>query len=1180
MKYNIPLAVVASLVILISPLPLGRGLEGSVDSGGQAESWLMLIYMAADNNLGENESYGNAAWFDIEEIEGNMSTESLDVLILNDMKGDHNTRLYDLSKHPAPGIGSPTIPLSDVNPSWGDELRTSDWRVLRDFIVYGVNSGSHDRIMLDIWDHGTGWYTTLSTRSPGTRGFAQDVTDGGTMLLDGLRSALTEASSQLGGLEMDVISFDTCYMATMEVMYQVSPWADYGLGVQEQQPFYGMNYTFTSEMGVNTTLTPETLVEKAVDLYAGTYTLSIDPWAGLTAVNLTILSRGLLESLDDLARNLTGRIYHLEVEESGKFYQAYLLAERIGGSSTRIDLGDLLKWIYVEDMDPTITRLSGIAWEQYNSTILREFHFEAGNNPDATGLNIYFPPGGYNSKYDGSSGFLDFTADTWWDQLVREFQDPVERVRINTSIVATGQDGLENDLLVNVTNPSVSEMEPVTGASVFLDGDMVGPTSTEGTLIIPDLPPDRYDLRVENGTWLGYAQVKMLNRPPVIVFKDENLTGYESEPILIDASDSYDPDGDRITYKWDLDASDGLDDVDSTLPGVSLTYEEEGEYLISLRIGDGMEIVRENISVSVKNRPPIARIYAPMSAREDEIFLVDAYNTTDSPVDMEVLLYSFSLDGENITDWTDRPWIKLSIPESGHHTIGLNVRDPKGAVSNNLTGIDIFNVWPHPELIGPDKVREDELFEIVEKGKPDTQSDQSTLRYNWYLDGDDVGENRSSLEISIPFSGQYNISLKITDDDGSSGRSWHVIDVVNSPPTAIIYGPVTAVEGETLTFLSNGSIDTPGDKESLSYQWDVGADGTFEYDGPSISIKFDDVGIHSLLLKVTDDDGAFDQHMINISVENIPPSPTILGPSVLSEDEKGIYTIDENTDSKGDIQTLSCRWLVDGVLYSTEESLSVIFISSGYHTIRLEVSDDQNDEGWDSVTVLVENPRPVAVIESDSREVEVGEEFTIRGWRSEDNPSDLFTLEFIWMLDGEMISSGSPNLTISIDDEGDHYITLRVKDDDGSVNESRITIRVFEANGPRILGLSYATLLLILAPLMVVIIGLIIGMRKKVHELPRTPEERFDGEIDEQLDEMEFGEVVEGPENEETEEIEPEDEEIEEIKDDVEMEIMVDKEEIEEMLAEKPDTPSPPEIEDPDPDMFQLPPDLSGVTKY
>ncbi len=71
------------------------------------------------------------------------------------------------------------------------------------------------------------------------------------------------------------------------------------------------------------------------------------------------------------------------------------------------------------------------------------------------------------------------------------------------------------------------------------------------------------------------------NQVPIAEF---NYT-INSMTVTVDASASYDPDGTIILYEWDWE-SDGIYDENHTIPAASHTYENEGNYTITLRVTD------------------------------------------------------------------------------------------------------------------------------------------------------------------------------------------------------------------------------------------------------------------------------------------------------------------------------------------------------------------------------------------------------------------------------------------------------------------------------------------------------------------------------------------------------------------------------------------------------------------
>lgn len=89
---------------------------------------------------------------------------------------------------------------------------------------------------------------------------------------------------------------------------------------------------------------------------------------------------------------------------------------------------------------------------------------------------------------------------------------------------------------------------------------------------------------------------------PVLEFESAPDELTVDDEIAVDATDSYNPDGDGIEeYRWDF--GDG-----TTKYGSSSThsYAEPGSYNLTLTVGDGIDTSSESVIVEIINRPPVA----------------------------------------------------------------------------------------------------------------------------------------------------------------------------------------------------------------------------------------------------------------------------------------------------------------------------------------------------------------------------------------------------------------------------------------------------------------------------------------------------------------------------------------------------------------------------------------------
>jgi len=97
------------------------------------------------------------------------------------------------------------------------------------------------------------------------------------------------------------------------------------------------------------------------------------------------------------------------------------------------------------------------------------------------------------------------------------------------------------------------------------------------------------------------------NRPPVSVmeifgdnFGDEDITVFQiNNPVYFSAQDSFDPEGENIKIKWDINPENGLKDSFTLTEDVSgekigVIFKEKGNYSVSLETSDG--ITADNIT--------------------------------------------------------------------------------------------------------------------------------------------------------------------------------------------------------------------------------------------------------------------------------------------------------------------------------------------------------------------------------------------------------------------------------------------------------------------------------------------------------------------------------------------------------------------------------------------------------
>ena len=149
-----------------------------------------------------------------------------------------------------------------------NEQITSSGRTetLADFLRYCKNEHPADHTMVLFWNHGAGAF-----------GFGADMLFGGQgFSLKDMRAAFESVCvPNEENPPFDIIGFDACLMASMEVAGAFNGFADYLVGSEDVEPGYGWDYTtWLGAMANNPRINPLQLCKAITDSYITFYTRS------------------------------------------------------------------------------------------------------------------------------------------------------------------------------------------------------------------------------------------------------------------------------------------------------------------------------------------------------------------------------------------------------------------------------------------------------------------------------------------------------------------------------------------------------------------------------------------------------------------------------------------------------------------------------------------------------------------------------------------------------------------------------------------------------------------------------------------------------------------------------------------------------------------------------------------
>lgn len=223
-------------------------------------------------------------------------------------------------RHPEypPGAGAPESMLLG-------ETDTTNSTTLRDFLVYGIRTFPARHYWVTFTGHGDGF-----------AGLAHDASaeSGRRLSLAGLASALAEASAVIEteirtmpgydgpgtSKRIDVVSFDACRLATIEVAASIANAADFMIASRESMPQAGHPYSALRYIAQDAPdATPRTLVEAVVTDYVRAYVEGVST-AGRAYVGTSITSVGLdLRNVSGLETRLADLATAVEQNHPGGF---------------------------------------------------------------------------------------------------------------------------------------------------------------------------------------------------------------------------------------------------------------------------------------------------------------------------------------------------------------------------------------------------------------------------------------------------------------------------------------------------------------------------------------------------------------------------------------------------------------------------------------------------------------------------------------------------------------------------------------------------------------------------------------------------------------------------------------------------------------------------------------------
>ncbi len=379
--------------------------------------WTIMVYLDGDNNLQAD------ALNDLAEMEVVGSVGGVNVIVMMDtydaFEGTHWYFIEAGSDHVNVEEGINACECEAIAGECPGELNMGDPATLTYFLKTAVAYAPADHYMLDLWDHGGGWWGVCYDDSSISETGYKD-----RLIMDEVANAV-EAS----GVHLDIIGYDACFMGMLEVAYENRNVADYMVASITTVPGFGWDYTgLLNSIQALDEKTPEAVSIATVDAYIASYKICAGsgiagyPYVSASVFDLSKVSDLATYGIDPLAEallDLADDYYLRGAIESSESQTPQL--QFMGEQFPFVDIG----WFVtlMADKIPDLEALCDNTFTLLDEAVVHvsSVTSDSGGVLDTYGMSIYFTCS-WDKLYENYlTSNLDLVDDTLWDEFLFAF---------------------------------------------------------------------------------------------------------------------------------------------------------------------------------------------------------------------------------------------------------------------------------------------------------------------------------------------------------------------------------------------------------------------------------------------------------------------------------------------------------------------------------------------------------------------------------------------------------------------------------------------------------------------------------------------------------------------------------------------------------------------------------------
>jgi len=343
-----------------------------------------------------------------------------------------------------------------------------------------------------------------------------------------------------------------------------------------------------------------------------------------------------------------------------------------------------------------------------------------------------------------------------------------------------------NDTCINIGSIYPEESIDLTVSVTFLDTTNVKMHFDAYGKTIPCTTPPKLGEITWSPSTCDSTVIPTL-KTPVVAFSYAPKPPIASEPVLFDASESYDPDGTIVGYIWDF--GDG-NTTTTTSPIITHQYGSPETYTVTLSVKDSEGLVNATReTLLVRAYPHAAFTYTPSTPKVEETATFNA--STSEPNGGTIICYYWNFDDGSTANATDSIITHTYIAAGGYN-VTLTVADSEGLTDMTARTVMVKPLEP-PKSPQANFVKSPQIpyvSQLVTFNASFSKQDFDGVNlcpivwYYWSF-GDDVTTNESNPVTKHAYAeaGTYNVTLIIYAPADNSpeyypyGSTWQTITV-------------------------------------------------------------------------------------------------------------------------------------------------------------------------------------------------------------------------------------------------------------------------------------------------------------------------------------------------------------------------------------------------------------------